>query len=330
MPGSAPRVLVTPRSLTASGHPALERLGEAGFEVVCSTPGRQPDEPELARLVPSCVGWLAGVEPVSPAVIRASTQLRAISRNGVGVDNLPMDVIAERGIVVRTADGANAAGVAELALGLMFACLRHIPLANAGIKAGGWPRFRGGEIRGREIGIVGCGAIGREVARLVTALGARVIAFDPMEPDLGLPADRFSYAGLHSVLDRAQVLTLHCPPPRDGRALIGEAEIARMRSGVFLINTARAGLIDEPAMLAALDRGKVAAYATDVFPEEPPRALSLAGHPRVIATSHIGAFTDESVERATDLAVTNLLESLNAAGARPEPRAGAQPDVHAR
>lgn len=312
---AAGRVLITPRSLTATGHPSLDRLRAAGFEVVCSTPGRQPDEAELARLVPQCVGWLAGVEPVSPAVIRASARLRAISRNGVGTDNLPMDVITERGIVVRTAAGANAAGVAELALGLMFACLRHIPLANAGIKAGGWPRLRGGEIRGREIGLVGCGAIGQEVARLVTALGARVIAFDPMQPDFGLPADRFGYAGLHTVIERAQILTLHCPPPKDGRALIGEAEIARMRPGAFVVNTARAGLVDEPAMLAGLDSGRIGAFATDVFPQEPPRALSLAGHPRVIATSHIGGFTDESVDRATDIAVTNLLESLAEAGA---------------
>ena len=134
-----PRILVTPRSLTSESHPAIRALEGQGYEIVLAPSGKLPDEADLLRLLPGCEGWLAGVEPVSAAVIEAATELRVISRNGVGVDNLPMDVVRRRGITVRTADGANAAGVAELAIGLMLASLRHIPAADAGIKTGAWP-----------------------------------------------------------------------------------------------------------------------------------------------------------------------------------------------
>jgi D-3-phosphoglycerate dehydrogenase / 2-oxoglutarate reductase len=304
------RILVTPRSLTASPHAAVERLRDEGFELVYCSPGTQPDEAELTRLVPGVVGWLAGVEPVSEAVIASADRLRAVSRNGVGTDNLPVPALARRGITLRTADGANAAGVTELTLGLIFAALRHIPAADAGIKAGAWPRRRGYEIRGRSVGVVGCGAVGRDVARLVAALGASVLAFDPLRPALDVAAERLRWADLPTLFAEADIVTLHCPPLGHGGPLIGAAELAFFKPGAILINTARAGLVDETAVMAALDDGRLATYATDVFAQEPPRSLLLAGHPGVIATSHIGGFTEESVERATRIAVANLLQAL--------------------
>ncbi len=303
------KVLVTPRSLTANHHAAFEAIEKAGFELIFAAAGQQPDEAELLRLVPGCVGWLAGVEPVSEAVIAAATELKAISRNGVGTDTLPVRLMRERRIALLTADGANAAGVAELAVGLMFAALRHIPATDAGVKAGGWPRRRGREIRGRVIGIIGCGAIGREVARLVTALGARAMGFDPMRPGIDAPPERFRWATIPEILGEADIVTLHCPPAH-GRPLIGGAELAAMRAEAILVNTARASLVDEAAVFDALEAGKLGLYATDVFAEEPPRSLALAGHPNVIATSHIGAFTEESVDRATLIAVANLLANI--------------------
>lgn len=307
---SAERILVTPRSLTSEPHPDVERLRESGFEIVYCKAGATPTEDELVELVPGCVGWLAGVEPVSPRVIAQAGQLKVISRNGVGVDNLPVDVLTERGVKVMIAEGANALGVAELTIGLIFSALRSIPLADAGIKAGRWPRRRGMEIRGRTVGVIGCGAIGREVARMIVALGARVIAYDPMRPNLDLPGAAFSYAEIDDILAEADILTLHCPLPKDGATLIDRRRIEAARAGLLLINTARAKLIDEDALIEALDSGHIGCYATDVFEPEPPVSLALAGHPRVVATSHIGGFTDESVDRATRIAADNLLRVL--------------------
>lgn len=306
------RILVTPRSLTAEPHPEVERLRELGFDIVYSTAGAMPTEQELMTLVPDCVGWLAGVEPITPGIIAAADKLKVISRNGVGVDNLPIETLNERGVQVMIAEGANAMGVAELTIGLMFSALRSIPLADAGIKAGGWPRVRGLEIRGRTIGIIGCGAIGREVARMVIALGAKVLAFDPMRPNLDLPSASFAYAEVDEIIAAADVLTLHCPLPRDGSALLTAERLANSRPGQVIVNTARSKLIEEAALLDALDDGRISTYATDVFDEEPPTSLALASHPRVIATSHIGGFTAESVERATRIAADNLLAALRA------------------
>lgn len=304
------RILVTPRSLTSGGHPALDLLTRAGYEVVLSEAGKLPDEAALIRHMQGCVGWLAGVEPVSEKVISAAATLQVISRNGVGIDNLPIDLLRTRDIRVCTAEGANASGVAELAIAMMFAALRHIHATSSGIKQGQWPRVQGNEFRGQTLGVIGCGAIGREVARLACALGCRVIGFDPLQPELHLPEERFHYVTLEEVWQQATMITLHCPPPKGRSSLIAAPQLAQMQPGTLVVNTARAGLVDEADMIAALDSGKIKAYATDVFTEEPPQSLALAGHPQVIATSHIGGFTRESVDRATEMAVANILQVL--------------------
>jgi D-3-phosphoglycerate dehydrogenase / 2-oxoglutarate reductase len=313
------RILVTPRSLTSGPHPQIERLRDAGFEVVTTTPNQLPSEDELISVLPSCDGWLAGIEPVSPKVIEAARSLRIISRNGTGVDNLPMETLAARQIPVAIAGGANAAGVAELAIALIFASLRHIPQADAGIKAGGWPRRRGRELRDRTVAVIGCGAIGGEVVRLLAHLGARVLAFDPARPNLNVPGDKYRWVDLPTAFREADIVTLHCPLQRDGRPLLDWVALSSLKKGAIIVNTARAALIDEVSLLAALTAGTIDAYATDVFDQEPPKELALAQHERVIATSHIGGFTDESVDRATSIAVDNLLAALSA---QPQAHAG--------
>lgn len=303
------RVLITPRSLSLDPPPELDALRQAGFELVFSTPGRMPDEAELLDLVPGCVGWLAGVEPVSERVVAAAGSLRAISRNGTGVDNLPLSLLQDRGIRVVKAEGANAVGVAELAIGLMLAALRHIPDEAAGIRLGGWPRSRGREIAGRTVGIVGCGAIGRRVARTVSAMGANIIACDPFRPEVYVSGP-FRWADIDTLFAEADIVSLHCPAPPDGRPVVGAGRLAAMRPHAVLVNTARAVLVDEDAVRHALDTGRLQTYATDVFTEEPPPPGSLALHPKIIATSHIGGLTDESVGKATAIAVANLLAAL--------------------
>ena len=304
------RILVTPRSLTATPHPMIEKLKQDGFDIVYSTPGQLPGEAELMRLVPGISGWIAGVEPISEAVIACADKLRVISRNGIGIDNLPIPYLEGRQIAVRVAAGSNARGDAELALGMMFAALRHIPLCDAGIKAGQWPRRIGREIQSRCVGIIGYGPIGREVARLCVELGANVFVYDPFA-DLTTQGDaRIAQVDLATLLEKSELISLHCPPKPDV-PLIGKPELAAMRVGTVLINTARASLIDESAILDALNSGKVSVYATDVFESEPPQTLDLVAHPNVIATSHIGGFTDESVARATDMAVHNMIECLD-------------------
>ena len=307
------KILITPRALSRDGHPALSLLQDAGYELLFCTPGQTPAEEELLRLVPQCVGWLAGVEPVSAQVIAAATGLRAISRNGTGVDNLPMAALAAQNISVLRAEGANARGVAELAIGLLLCAMRRIAPINAGLKAGAWPRLLGREVESRTVALIGYGHIGKEFAKMACGLGAKVRAYDPFVAQPIRPIGDFSWYRKLDLLAGADVVSLHAPGQANGQALLGPAELASLAPGVIVINTARASLVDETAMLAALDAGQVGVYATDVFDAEPPAMSALILHPQVLTTSHIGGFTEESVTRATATAVENLLRVLGPA-----------------
>jgi phosphoglycerate dehydrogenase-like enzyme len=307
----AGKILVTPRSLTTGGHPALARLTAAGYEVVLGPAGKMPTAEDLMRLLPGCVGWLAGVERIGDDVLAAATDLRVITRNGTGVDAIDLDAARRRGIDVRRAEGANARGVAELAIGLILAIARSIPFSDAAIMAGGWERRKGIELEGKTLGIVGCGKIGRIVAGIARGLGMHVVGHDPFAKD----SANLPLLAIDDLLAASDVITLHCPPPADGTPLLDARRLALTKPGVLIVNTARHELIDIPALVAAIDRGHVAGAALDVFDAEPPIGRAHLASDRVIATPHIGGFTDESVDRAVDVAVDNLLEALARNGA---------------
>jgi D-3-phosphoglycerate dehydrogenase / 2-oxoglutarate reductase len=305
------RILVTPRSVTQHGHPALDRLRTAGFEVVMGPRGRQPSEAELLALLPDCAGYLAGVEPVGARVLGAAPELRVISRNGVGVDNVDLAAARDRGIEVLRADGANSRGVAELTIGLILSLARAIPAADAALKRGEWVRREGLELEGRTLGIMGCGRIGLTVAGLAVALGLRVIAHDPFAPAHVSAGAGFRLGSVEEIWRESDLLSLHCPPDSSGAPMLNAATIAALRPGVLIVNTARFDHLDRDAVFAALERGHIGGLALDVFAEEPPADHLLVRHPRVIATPHIGGYTRESVDRAVTVAVDNLLRVLN-------------------
>jgi D-3-phosphoglycerate dehydrogenase / 2-oxoglutarate reductase len=305
-----PRILVTPRSLTRDGHPALERLVEAGYDVVTSTPGIQPNEEELATVLKGCVGYLAGVEPITGKVLEAAPALRVISRNGTGIDNIDQKATTKRNIRICRAIGANARGVAELTIGLILALARSIPFSDAQLKKRAWERRKGFEIEGKTLGLIGCGKIGSMVANMSHALGMIPVAYDPYLSNIGGHITVPRSMALNELFPIADVISLHCPSQPGKQPIIDADALAKMKQGVFLINTARADLIDETAVLEGLESGQVAGLAVDVYREEPPMNLQLVSHSRVIATPHIGGFTNESVDRATCEAVDNLLEAL--------------------
>ena len=301
------KILITPRSLTKGGHPALDELKKAGHQLLTCTPGKMPDEAELLALLPGCVGYLAGVEKVPARVLEAAKGLKVISRNGAGIDNVDLEAAKRLGIEVRPAPGANARGVAELTIALVFALLRSIPWSDAQLKRQAWNRRQGLEVAGRTLGLLGCGNIGRLVVELATGVGLNTIAFK-RHSDPSFAPPRFRWVSPEELYAGAHVISLHCPA--GPKPVIDRESIARMKRGVFLVNTARAGVVDEQAVLEALDSGKMAGYAVDVFAQEPPKDWKLAGHEKVIATPHIGGFTEESVSRATEDAVRNILEVL--------------------
>ena len=305
------RVLVTPRSMTADG---LERVAELqplrdrGVELVAGPAGRLPDEAELLALVPQVDGWLAGVETISARVLEAAPRLRVISRNGVGADAVDLEAARAQGVEVVLARGANSRGVAELAVLLTLATLRDLPHANDAMKAGGWERRLGREMPDVTLGVVGFGAIGRIVGQLSGALGARVLAHDAFAevgPDSGAES-----ATLAEVFAGSDVVSLHSPPPADGSALVTAELIATMRPGAVLVNTARSALVDDDAVLAALESQQLSAYAVDAFDTEPPELTALLRHARTVLTPHLGGYTGASTRLATEQSVANLIATL--------------------
>ena len=306
---SVGKVLVTPRSLTEAGLESIAELApvrERGYELVAGTPGRLPTEDQLLEVVPGCVGWLAGVERISERVLSSATELRVISRNGVGTDAIDMAAAERAGVRVERAVGANSQGVAELALLLSLSCLRHVPWSSAALASGRWERRQGTELADCTVGIVGVGAIGRRTAEIFHALGSRVVGYDPYVTDADVRMTE-----LDDLLAASDVISLHCPPSADGRPLLDAARLRRVAPGAVLVNTARSALVDDDAVLAALESGALSAYAVDAFDEEPPKLTALLRHPRVIATPHLGGYTEASVRRATAQAVENLLRVLD-------------------
>jgi D-3-phosphoglycerate dehydrogenase / 2-oxoglutarate reductase len=306
------KILVTPRSLTLAGDPALDLLRDAGLEVIFCTPGKQPDEEELISLLPGCIGYLAGVEKISAGTLEAAADLKVISRNGVGVDNVDLKAAEKLGIQVKKAAGANARGVAELAITLILTGIRHVSWSDAVIKKGDWQRKRGIEVAGKTLGVVGCGMIGKITSYLALGLGMNVLAYDlfpdkSFSPRSSGPERYFKFAALDDVYAGSDFISLHCPPPDDGKALINKDILAGMKQGVFIVNTARAALVDNADLLESLESGKLSGYATDVYETEPPGEDPLLKHENVITTPHIGGFTEESVSGATRAAVGNLL-----------------------
>lgn len=300
-------ILVTPRSLTRAGLDRVSELApltEAGYQLVSATPGVAPDAAELQRLLPGCVGWLAGVERISDETLAAAPDLKVISRNGVGVDSVDLAAAERRGVRVVVARNANSQGVAELALGQAIAGLRHSVAATVALREGRWERTLGRELATSVVGVIGLGAIGRRVAQLAGAFGARVLGHDPYVAAV----EGVEILALPELLQQVDVLSLHSPA--GDRPLIDAAALELIKPGAVLVNTARAALVDDDATLAALRSGRLSAYAVDAFAVEPPPPTELLAHPGTIATPHLGGYTAESTSRATSFAVSNLLEAL--------------------
>jgi phosphoglycerate dehydrogenase-like enzyme len=227
-------------------------------------------------------------------VLARLPELTVISKYGVGLDGLDIDAIARRGIRLGWTGGVNRRSVSELTLAFALALVHRVPETSVGLRAGGWPKLVGHQLTGRTVGIVGCGFVGKDLVRLLAPFECRVLAHDIRDyPDF-YQAHGVEPVSLPDLLRTSDIVTLHVPLDRTTRGLLGEAELAEMRQGSFLINAARGGLVDEVALAAALDRGHLAGAACDVFAIEPDASPRLLGLPTFLGTPHIGASTQEA------------------------------------
>jgi len=252
-----------------------------------------------------------GRTKVTTEVLAAASSLKVIGRAGVGVDNINLAAAREKGVAVVNAPVSTTLAVAELTLGMMFALARMLPKADSTMKTGQWAKkqLEGIELNGKTLGVIGVGNIGCAVAGRAGLLGMKVLGFDPdFNEVMACVAHPVS---LDEMYAKADFITLHIPLNDSTRGLIGREAIAKMKPGVRIICAARGGVIDEDALLEALNSGHVAGAALDVFTKEPPGLTDLIAHPNVVASPHIGAQTAEAQNRASEDIATEVLAGLN-------------------
>lgn len=276
---------------------AVDKLKESGFEVV-----EQFYEPEELK---------NQVKEFDAIVVRSATKVRQpiidaaletgrlklVIRGGVGVDNIDVDYAKLNGITVANTPNASSASVAELAIGHMFCMARYLHIANHTMRLGQWnkKKYEGIELAGKTLGLIGFGRIAREVAKRAYALGMKVVYTDIMGVMEGF--EQFKFMTLEELLEISDFISIHIPGAKDNQPVIGEAQFAKMKDGVYIVNAARGGVVCEKALLDALDSGKVAGAALDVFVEEPTKNERICAHEKISLTPHIGASTVEAQER---------------------------------
>jgi D-3-phosphoglycerate dehydrogenase / 2-oxoglutarate reductase len=307
---TALRVLVTGANLAAPARQILEEIGAAVVMMPSGT-GRDAILGALAE-APTQAILMRGNPPLDAAVMNAAPDLRVIAKHGAGVDSVDLAAAAQRGIRVMVAADANAPAVAEHTLALIFALGRDIVSLAARTRIGAWDRegYSGREISGRRLGLVGFGRIARLVAAKAHALGMEVTAL-PHRPGTVDAALAREATSLLALLADSDIVSLHVPLTRETEGMIGRAELAAMRQGALLVNTARGALIDEAALLEALTSGHLGGAALETLTQEPPLPdHPLLSAPRVIVTPHIASATGASLTRMGVVAAQNIAAVL--------------------
>jgi len=313
----SPRVLVTTRSFRKMPGPHQDILNEANCEIVNSPVDRPLEASELADLLVGIDAAILGVDDVSAEALSKADRLKVISRYGVGVDRVDLAAATAGGIVVTNTPGGNTNAVAELTLAFMLALARNIPCQDRRIRAEDWSLMKGVELAGKTLGLLGIGRIGQRVAELAQVFGMRILFCDPYPPADEFVARVGAEACTQEVLfGQSDFLSLHLPLTTETRNVIDADTISQMKPGAFIINTARGGLIDEAALLAALESGRIAGVAFDAFEVEPSLGNPLIAHDNFISTPHIGSSTEQTTLRMGLMASQNALAVLR--GERPE------------
>jgi D-3-phosphoglycerate dehydrogenase len=292
-------------------------LSDKGIEILQSTAqvDNKPDvtADDLLKIVHDYDALVVrGRTKVTEAVFDAAQKVKVIGRAGVGVDNIDLTAARSHNVTVVNAPKSTSLAVAELAVGMMFALARMLPKADATMKQGQWikKQLEGVELNGKTLGIVGMGNIGTALAARAAGLGMKVIGYDSLVTAEEIKKRLADPVTLPELYARADFISFHLPLTPESKGMVNGQAFAQMKRGVRIIDAARGGIVDETALLAALETGQVAAAALDVYATEPPGLTALVAHPRVVATPHIGAQTEEAQDRAAEDIATEVLNAL--------------------
>jgi D-3-phosphoglycerate dehydrogenase len=305
------RLLVTPTSYGKNDSRLKTELEAQVGEVIYNPTGKPLTSAEVSNLLPGIDGYIAGLDGIDAKALQSANRLKVIARYGVGVDNVDLAAAREKGIVVTNTPGANSVSVAELALGLMLALARQIPEAVEAVHQGKWPRYSGVSLEGKTVGILGLGAIGKQLARRLSGFDCKIVAYDPFADTAYAKDNHIKLANMDEVIGQADFVSLHLPLLPETRGIVNETFLNKMKKGSFLINTSRGEAIDEDALLKALQDGRLKGAGLDAFTIEPPDPKNpLLALPQVVVTPHLGAQTDGATSNMGWLAMRDCLAVL--------------------
>ncbi len=305
------RVLVTANSY-GKYDPDLKASLEAQVgQVVYNKTGKPLSSEQVAALLPGMDGYIAGLDEIDGKALQAADALKVIVRYGVGYDKVDLPAAAEKGIIVSNTPGANSASVAELALGLILMLARQIPTATEALRKGEWPRLPGLSLSGKTIGILGFGAIGKQLAQRLANFECRLVACDPYPDETFAQKYNVTLVPLGDLIAISDFISLHLPVLPETRDMVNDGFIAAMKPGAFLINTSRGEILDEAALVRGLESGHLRGAALDAFSQEPPDITNpLLSMPQVICTPHLGAQTDGATNNMGHMALDECLRVL--------------------
>jgi phosphoglycerate dehydrogenase-like enzyme len=304
-------VLVTPTSYGRNDQRLKTTLEAQVGKVTYNASGAPLSSEQLQALLPGVDGYIAGLDAIDARALSVAGELQVIARYGVGYSNVDLQAARRQGVTVTITPGANAKSVAELTVGLMLNLLRPIMDAAAQTRQGGWPRTRGLSLVGKCVGLIGLGAIGKEVARRLQGFDCRLLAYDVVLDERFARQNDIEVVDRPTLLAQADIVSLHLPALPETRGMVDQAFLAALKPGAYLVNTARGELIDEAALLVALRTGHLAGAALDAFNQEPPNAANpLLALPQLIATPHMGAHTDGATDAMGWMALEDCLAVL--------------------
>lgn len=304
------KILVTPRSFGKTNPELFDRLTQAGLEVVRNDTGGILSADQMREKLAGCQGVILGVDPMSANVLAAAPELRAIAKYGVGLDNIDLEACKQRGIAVSRTVGANSNAVADYALTLMLMVARKAGLIDRRCREKDWGKITSIDLYGKTLGIVGLGAIGRCVVKRAQGFGMKILGHDIAWDEAWASAEGVERADMDRICREADFITLHTVLTDETRNCISAGRIAMMKKTAVIINTARGGLIDETALLAALQEGRIYGAGLDVFEQEPPADPAWYALDNLVMGSHCSSSTAGATETMGRMAVDNLLRDL--------------------
>lgn len=305
------RLLVTPTSYGKNDARLKTELEASVKEVIYNPTGKPLTSAEVAGLLPGIDGYIAGLDVIDANALKTVDKLKVIARYGVGFDNVDLESAKAKNIVVTNTPGANSVSVAELALGLILALARQIPEAVDAVHQGKWPRYSGVSLEGKTIGILGLGAIGKQLARRLSGFDCKIVAFDPFADSQFAKDNHITLAEMEEVIAVSDFVSLHLPLLPETRGIVDENFLNHMKKGSYLVNTSRGEAINETALLNALQSGQLKGAGLDAFSVEPPDPNNpLLALPNVIATPHLGAQTDGATSNMGWMAMKDCLAVL--------------------